>query len=98
MTSLSRLLHHDDSIGYLLFFLQFFGDLFVKLFVLHNNGRQFSEDYLTCVASKLESIRPFKDLPELLQRNIEQALLGSRTFIQGLAVGRNVAMTALKVT
>lgn len=67
------------------------------MFVMQNADKQFNEQYLACVSSKMDAVKPFDDTPAQLRRNIRQALLASRTFIQGLAVARNVGITAQKV-
>ena len=46
----------------------------------------------------MKEIKPFGAYPEQLQRNLKQALVASRTYIQGIAVGRNVVIAAQKVS
>ena len=78
--------------------LQFFTDVFVRMFTLQNPNYNFTEPYLGCVGDKMKEIKPFGAYPEQLQRNLKQALVASRTYIQGIAVGRNVVIAAQKVS
>ena len=80
-----------------LFVLQFFKDVFLKMFRLQHPTYNFTDSYINCVGSKMDDVKPFGVVPERLKRNLKQALMASRTFIQGLAVGRNVVMQAQKV-
>lgn len=38
------------------------------------------------------------DTPSILKKNIRQAFVAARTFVQGLAIGRNVALKMAQVT
>lgn len=78
--------------------LQFFRDVFLKMFSLQNPQYNFTQAYLTCAGNKMNEIKPFGAIPEQLQRNLKMALMASRTFIQGLAVGRNVAVASQQVS
>lgn len=68
------------------------------MFSLQNPDYNFTQSYITCVGNKMSDIKPFGTIPDRLQRNLKLALMASRTFIQGLAVGRNVVMQAQKVS
>ncbi|KAF6031250.1 GPC6 [Bugula neritina] len=76
---------------------QFFKKVFVTVFSMQHQNYQFSDQFLACAANMMDKIKPFGNTPELLQKSLKQALEASRTFIQGLAVARNVVAAAQKV-
>lgn len=77
---------------------QFFKDVYLKMFSLQHPDYNFTQTYMSCVGDKMNDIKPFGDIPDRLKRNLKMALMASRTFIQGMAVGRNVAQATQKVS
>lgn len=67
------------------------------MFVLQNAEYVFSDDYLRCVVSMMETLKPFGETPSQLEKSLRQAFVAARTFVQGLALGRNVALEVAKV-
>lgn len=61
------------------------------MFKLQNQQYEFDDTYTFCVQEKFTELKPFGQTPTTLKRNIKQAFDAARTFVQGLAVGRNVA-------
>ncbi|XP_067948170.1 glypican-6-like [Watersipora subatra] len=76
---------------------QFFRDVFVRMFNIQHMEYNFTEPYLACVGDKMDTIKPFGEYPAQLQRNLKQALVSARTYMQGLAVARNVVISTQKV-
>jgi len=71
---------------------QFFENVFLRMFEMQNPQYDYDASYLRCVSSRMDLLKPFGKTPETLTRNIRQAFVAARTFVQGLAVGRNVAI------
>ena len=67
------------------------------MFALQNPEYELSPAYLKCVGEKMDSLKPFGVIPHTLTKNIRQAFVAARTFVQGLAVGRNVALKIAEV-
>ncbi|XP_067944756.1 glypican-6-like isoform X2 [Watersipora subatra] len=76
---------------------QFFKDIFVRMFALQSPEYDLSDSYLSCVGNQMENLKPFGDIPKTLTRNVRQAFVAARTFVQALAVGRNVALKVAQV-
>lgn len=75
----------------------FFSTLLQKMFELLNSQYTFNEDYLQCVTEHMDELRPFGDVPQKLSIQVKRAFVAARTFVQGLAVGRDVIIAISKV-
>lgn len=77
---------------------KFFRNLLRKMFELLNQKTDFKESYLKCVTSKMHELQPFGDVPTKLTLQIKRSFVAARTFVQGLAIGRDVITEVLKVS
>lgn len=68
------------------------------MFVMQSPEYEFNSNYLRCVSEKMDGLKPFGTIPKTLTGNIRQAFVAARTFVQGLAVGRNVALKMAQVS
>ena len=76
----------------------FFSVLFQKMFTLINPTYTFNDGYMKCVTQKMRDIKPFQDVPEKLSMHVKRAFIAARTFVQGLAIGRDVINSVLEVS
>ena len=60
------------------------------MFQLMNKQFQMDDNYLACVSERMTSIKPFGDVPVKLSAQVKRAFIAARTFVQGLAIGRDV--------
>ena len=70
----------------------FFINLLQKMFELLNAEYHFDEDYLNCVTRHMDALKPFGDIPQKLKLQVKRAFIAARTFVQGLAIGRDVIL------
>lgn len=70
----------------------FFINLLQKMFELLNAEYHFDEDYLSCVTRHMDALKPFGDIPQKLKLQVKRAFIAARTFVQGLAIGRDVIL------
>lgn len=75
----------------------FFKKLFSKMFELLSVPHKFSDQYLDCVTSQMQNLKPFGDTPGKLSTQVKRSFVAARTFVQGLAIGRDVILEVLKV-
>lgn len=75
----------------------FFTKLLQKMFELLNQKYQFSEKYLHCVTEHMDDLQPFGGIPKKLSVPVKRSFVAARTFVQGLAVGRDVILAVAKV-
>lgn len=75
----------------------FFSRLLQKMFELINSQYEFDEDYLTCVTDKMNDLKPFGDVPVKLSAQVKRAFIAARTFVQGLAIGRDVILSVTEI-
>nr|ANS60428.1 GPC1-6 [Platynereis dumerilii] len=75
----------------------FFSVLFQKMFELLNAQYTFDQTYLQCVTEHMDDLQPFGDVPQKLSIQVKRAFIAARTFVQGLAIGRDVILEASKV-
>lgn len=75
----------------------FFKKLFSKMFELLSVPHKFSDHYLECVTSQMENLKPFGDTPGKLSTQVKRSFVAARTFVQGLAIGRDVIVEVLKI-
>ncbi len=76
----------------------FFSTLLQKMFELLNAQYTFDQDYLECVIEHMDDLKPFGDVPQKLSIQVKRAFIAARTFIQGLAIGRDVVFEISKVS
>lgn len=76
----------------------FFSTLMQKMFQLLNSQYTFDDDYLQCVTEHMDELKPFGDVPQKLSIQVKRAFVAARTFVQGLAIGRDVVLAMSKVT
>jgi hypothetical protein len=67
----------------------FFMQLMQRLFTLINSQYSFNTQYMNCVDIHLESLSPFGDVPQKVAVPLKRAFVASRTFYQGLIIGRD---------
>ncbi|XP_059418651.1 glypican-6-like [Carassius carassius] len=72
--------------------------LLERMFQLLNSQYLITEDYLECIGKYMEQLKPFGDVPKKLKSQVTRAFIAARTFVQGLMVGREVAIRVSKVT
>lgn len=75
----------------------FFKTLLKKMFELLNSPHSFNEQYLNCVTSQMNKLKPFGDVPQKLSIQVQRSFIAARTFVQGLAIGRDVIIEVGKV-
>lgn len=75
----------------------FFSRLLQKMIELLNGQYVFDDEYLTCVTERMNDLKPFGDVPNKLSVQVKRAFIAARTFVQGLAIGRDVVLTVMEV-
>ncbi|CAF99732.1 unnamed protein product, partial [Tetraodon nigroviridis] len=70
--------------------------LLEHLFQLLNSQYHFNDYYLECISKHAEELKPFGDIPRILNIQVNRAFIAARTFVQGLMVGREVANRVAK--
>ncbi|XP_061177468.1 glypican-6-like [Saccostrea echinata] len=75
----------------------FFKSLFSQVFELLSAPRKFSDLYLKCVTSQIENLKPFGDVPGKLSTQVKKSFVAARTFVKGLAFGRDVSLEVLAI-
>lgn len=75
----------------------FFSTLMQKMFVLLNVQYEFDDAYLQCVTEHMDELQPFGDVPQKLSVQVKRAFVAARTFVQGLAIGRDVILEISKM-
>lgn len=75
----------------------FFISLLKKLFELLHVQYTFDRDYLNCVSRHMDNLKPFGDVPLKLKTQVKRAFVAARTFVQGLAIGRDVILAMEKI-
>ena len=76
----------------------FFSRLLQKMFELLNSQYIFDDDYLSCVTERMNDLKPFGDVPIKLSTQVKRAFIAARTFVQGLAIGRDVILGIMEVS
>ncbi|XP_051761693.1 glypican-6b isoform X1 [Ctenopharyngodon idella] len=76
----------------------FWTRLLERMFQLLNSQYLITEDYLECISKYMEQLKPFGDVPKKLKSQVTRAFIAARTFVQGLAVGRDVANRVSEVS
>ncbi|XP_077513793.1 glypican dally-like [Amblyomma americanum] len=75
----------------------FFLELYRKMFQVMNTQYALSERYLQCVSEYRDELRPFGDVPQKLTLEVKRSFVATRTFVQALAVGRDVIQSVMEV-
>uniref|UniRef100_UPI00358F2A21 glypican-6-like n=1 Tax=Myxine glutinosa TaxID=7769 RepID=UPI00358F2A21 len=75
----------------------FWQQLLERMFRLLNPHYKFNDAYMECVAKHAERLRPFGEVPRRLRSQLGPTMVVARAFVQGLALGREVATRALQV-
>lgn len=55
------------------------------------------EDYLDCVSKKIETLRPFGDIPRVMKMMVTHTFVAARSFVQGLMVSGEVVRKVSQV-
>ncbi|XP_068602321.1 glypican-6b [Brachionichthys hirsutus] len=76
----------------------FWSRLLERMFTLLNSQYAITEDYLECISKYTDQLKPFGDVPRKLKAQVTRAFIAARTFVQGLSVGREVALRVSKVS
>ncbi|KAL5004606.1 hypothetical protein ScPMuIL_018062 [Solemya velum] len=76
---------------------RFFMILLQKMFGLLNSQYSFDEKYLNCVTKHMGDLKPFGDVPQKLSIQVKRAFIAARTFVQGLAIGRDVVLAISEI-
>ncbi|XP_077093603.1 glypican-6b [Siphateles boraxobius] len=77
---------------------EFWSRLLERMFQLLNSQFLITEDYLECVGKLTEKLEPFGDVPKKMKTQVLRAFVSARAFVQGLAVGRDVANRVSEVS
>ncbi|CAL1544757.1 unnamed protein product [Lymnaea stagnalis] len=75
----------------------FFSKLLQKMFELLNVNYHFDESYLNCVTERMNDLKPFGEVPQKLSHQVKRAFIAARTFVQGLAIGRDIVSTIMDI-
>ncbi|KAL4220516.1 Glypican-6 [Mactra antiquata] len=75
----------------------FFKSLLQRMFQLLNGQYQFEQEYLNCVTKHMDELKPFGDVPQKLKLQVKRAFIAARTFVQGLAIGRDVILSMERI-
>ncbi|CAG5132697.1 unnamed protein product, partial [Candidula unifasciata] len=75
----------------------FFSKLLQRMFELINATYKFDDDYLVCVTERMNDLKPFGDVPQKLSLHVKRSFIAARTFVQGLAIGRDVVSTVMEI-
>lgn len=76
---------------------EFFKTLLKKMIELLNPTHEFNDQYLQCLSSKMDQLKPFGDVPTKLSSQVKRSFIAARTFVQGLAIGRDVIAEVAKL-
>ncbi|XP_067142875.1 glypican-6-like [Centruroides vittatus] len=75
----------------------FFQQLYKKMYQVINGQYTFGEGHLNCIADYLDEMKPFGDVPKKLTLEVKRSFTATRTFVQALAIGRDVVKNMLEV-
>ncbi|XP_042331095.1 glypican-2 isoform X2 [Sceloporus undulatus] len=81
----------DEALG------DFWARLLERMLPLLNPQYSFPEGYLDCVGRQVEGLRAFGESPRQLRIQVTRAFIAARTFVQGLAAGRDIVAQAIKL-
>lgn len=75
----------------------FFQQLYKKMYQVLNGQYVFGEGHLNCIVDYLDEMKPFGDVPKKLTLEVKRSFTATRTFVQALAIGRDVVKNMLEV-
>jgi hypothetical protein len=67
------------------------------MFKMINQNYDFDDGYMTCVVERMTDLKPFGDVPAKLSSQVKRAFIAARTFVLGLAIGRDVILNIMEV-
>jgi len=77
---------------------RFFVVLMRRMLTLLNEHRAPpSDQFLYCVSSRMDQLKPFGDVPAKLSAQLHRSFIAARAFVFGLATGSDVLATLSKV-
>lgn len=76
----------------------FFSNLYTRMFILLNQPYEFDQTYLQCVSQYMDELKPFGDVPQKLSLQVKRSFIAARTFVQALAVGRDILNAVAEVS
>ncbi|XP_037075339.1 glypican-6-like [Pollicipes pollicipes] len=68
----------------------FFTVLYKRMFTVLNSQHTFDDKYLQCVATHMEGLKPFRDVPAKLTQQLKRSFVATRTLVQSLNTGHDV--------
>ena len=75
----------------------FFVVLMQRMFKLLNPQHNYDDQFWECMTAYMDELKPFGDVPAKLTTQVKRAFIAARTFVQGLAIGRDVVIRVSKV-
>ncbi len=76
----------------------FFVVLMQKMFKLLNPQYNYNDEFWGCMTQYMDDLKPFGEVPAKLTTQVKRAFIAARTFVQGLAIGRDVVIRVSKVS
>ena len=78
----------------------FFTVLMQRMFKLLNSDPRynFNDEFWDCMTQYMDELKPFGEVPAKLTTQVKRAFIAARTFVQGLAIGRDVVIRVSKVS
>ncbi|XP_064456614.1 glypican-6-like [Ornithodoros turicata] len=73
----------------------FFQALYLKMFEVLNAQYSFNAKYMQCVAEYKDELKPFGDVPHKLSLEVKRSFVATRTFVQALGIGKDVAQAVM---
>ncbi|XP_043213703.1 glypican-6-like [Amphibalanus amphitrite] len=77
---------------------EFFTVLYKRMFTVLNAQHTFDDKYLQCVATHMEGLKPFRDVPAKLTQQLKRSFVATRTLVQSLHTGHEVVNRLKTVT
>lgn len=93
-----KLYYKGNNMNLVTILNNFFTNLLQRMFQLLNGQYKFEQDYLNCVTKHMDELKPFGDVPQKLKLQVKRAFIAARTFVQGLAIGRDVILSMERVS
>lgn len=75
----------------------FYNTLYQRMFRILNQPYDFEPRYWQCMSGQMERLKPFGDVPANMKLQVQKAFIAARTFVQGLAAGRDVVRRMMEV-
>ncbi|KAF2367662.1 Glypican [Trinorchestia longiramus] len=75
----------------------FFKKFYQRMFIVYNSQYTFSDQYLACVLTYMDTLQPFGDVPTKFGGSIKRSFVALRTFVMGLNTSASVVNNLLKV-